>query len=75
MTPELTEIQTIVRLQLGLAKADPEDRLVGDLGAVSADIVNIVVALEQKYGVDVDESALAGIRTVADLHGLIARLL
>ena len=39
MTPELTEIQTIVRLQLGVAKADPEDRLVGDLGAVSADIV------------------------------------
>ncbi len=75
MTPDLSDIQTVVRLQLGLRNAGAEDRLVEDLGAVSADIVNIVVALEQKYDIEVDESALGDIRTVADLRDLVARRL
>ncbi len=71
MTASIEEIMTLVRLQLGLDKVEPEDELARDLGAVSADIVNIVVAIEDKYGIEVDETALARVRTVADLLGLV----
>ncbi|MEX0343885.1 MAG: acyl carrier protein [Rhizobiaceae bacterium] len=61
----------IVRLQLGLSDVSPSNDLVEDLGAVSADIVNIVVAVEDKYGMELDETALSNIRTVTDLISLV----
>ena len=61
----------IVRLQLGLSEILPKHALAEDLGAVSADIVNIVVALEDKYGLEFDETALSDIRTVGDLVSLV----
>ena len=42
---------------------------------MSTDIVNIVMALEQKYDIEVDESALGDVLTVADLRDLVARQL
>ncbi len=61
----------IVRLQLGLSEISPSHALAEDLGAVSADIVNIVVAIEDKYGLELDETALSDIRTVTDLISLV----
>ena len=65
------EIKALVRLQLGIAFVEAEQLLSEDLGAVSADILNIVVAIEDKYDLEIEESALADVRTVADLVGLV----
>ncbi len=74
MKPTLADIQTVIRLQLGLKKIEAEDHLVEQLGAVSADIVNIIVALEEKYDIEVEENALGDIVTVADLFHLVEQL-
>lgn len=71
MKPTLQDIQTVVRLQLGLRQVGPDDHLVEDLGAVSADIVNIVAALEEKYDFTADEQAMGDLRSVRDLLTLV----
>lgn len=73
MTPELTieAVRRLIGLQLGKRDVSETDRIVEDLGAESADIVNIVAAAEDKYRVALDEAAVAGVRTAADLFRLI----
>ncbi len=75
MNSTLADIITIVRVQLGAKQVAADQHLVEHLGAASADIVNIVVALEEKYGIHIDEEALGDIATPNDLHRLVeARL-
>ncbi len=69
----IDEIKTVVALQLGLKDVSPEDRIVEDLGAESADVMNIVAALEDKYQITVDEPELQNVGTVSDLHELVQR--
>jgi len=48
-----------------------ENRIVEDLGADSADIVNIIAALEDRFNVEIQEEEISEMSTVADLHRLI----
>jgi acyl carrier protein len=75
MRPSLDEIARLVSLQLGIRAVNGADRLVEDLGAESADLVNLVAAAEERYRVNLDETALARVHTVADLHALLSSLL
>ena len=63
----LDDIRSLVRLQLGLARVGADDELVSDLGAESADVVNLVAAVEDRYGIVVGEEELPGLKTVRDL--------
>ena len=71
--PYITEDQIIkmVELQLGKGDVKNNDRLVEDLGAESADIANLVAAIEEKYNIAVKESEIARIFTSADLFSLV----
>ena len=69
------EIAELVATQLGVARALPEDLIIEDLGAESADLVNIIAAVEDKYRVSVDEAEVLDVRTVADLHELVRKRL
>ena len=62
-----------VGLVLGRRAVTPDDRLEADLGAESIDVLNIVVALEQQYGVSIPEAALAGVSTVRDLYDVVVK--
>ena len=42
-----------------------------DLGAESADIVNIVAAAEDKFDVSFNEADIAAVRTVKDVYQMI----
>jgi acyl carrier protein len=53
---------------LGVSAPAADDRLVEDLGAESMDLLNVVLTIEREFGVTLDESALAGVSTVRDLH-------
>jgi acyl carrier protein len=72
MTTSLDEIVELVRVQLGAAVVRPEDRLIEDLDAESADLVNIMAAAEDRYGITVDEEELATITTVAEIFEMIS---
>jgi acyl carrier protein len=71
---DLEEVCRTVGLVLGRRNVAAAQRLVEDLGAESADILNIVVTLEQKYSVKIDDAEMGSVATVADLHAILARL-
>jgi len=72
MPPNPNEIGQLVELQLGVERAHDADRLVEDLGAESADLMNLVATLEERYDVEIDEREASRARTVADLGALVA---
>ena len=45
----------------------PESRLLNDLGADSANIMILVMDLEQAFDITVDDEVLPGIKTVGDI--------
>lgn len=71
MTVTVEDIQTLVRMQLGLRSVDADDLLIEDLGAESADIVNIIAAAEDKYNISMDEADIPGVRSIRQLYELI----
>lgn len=73
--PLLAEIAELVGLQLGASEVRPGDRLVEELGAESADLLNLVATLEERYGIEIGEQEVAGLSTVESLHALVLRRL
>lgn len=71
MAVNIEDIQTLVGLQLGRRKVSGQDRLLEDLGAESADIVNIIATVEDKYRISLEEADISRVRTVRDLYELI----
>lgn len=69
------EIKTIVSVQLGIPDIHSEADFVRDLGAESADIVGMVAAVEDKYGIVIDEGELVDIRTVSHFINLVKKKL
>jgi len=74
MLAQLEDITRTVGLVLGRRKIAPDQRLVEDLGAESADILNIMVTLEQKYAVKIEESDMSAVVTVRDLYQLLKKI-
>ena len=50
-----------------------EANLFDDLGADSLDAVELNLALEEKFGVSIDDEAMTGIKTVADIIAYIEK--
>jgi acyl carrier protein len=71
MNVTIEEIKTLVRVQLGLRRVSAEDRFMEDLGAESADLVNIIAAAEDKFRVSFDETDISRVRTVRELYEII----
>ena len=75
MNITIEEIISIVSLQLGIRNIHAKQRLVEDLSAESADIANIIAALEEKYKLFISEEMIAKIRTVEDLYNIVSEKL
>jgi acyl carrier protein len=73
MSPSMEDLTRLVSLLLGVRTVHADDRLIEDLGAESADLVNLVATVEDKYQVVLDEEAVARVHTVADLYALVNR--
>lgn len=61
--------------ELDGADLKPETRLGEDLGLDSLDGVDLIAAMERTFKVKVPESEARKLRTIADVHGFIERLL
>lgn len=48
-----------------------ESRLVEDLGADSANVMMLIMDIEQEWGITVDDDLLTGVRTVGDIVGYL----
>lgn len=75
MTVTVADIQTLVRVQLGIREVSVEDRFMEDLGAESVDLVNIIAAVEDKYHIFFTDADIPKIRTVRELYDLVATAL
>jgi len=73
MNVSLEELVEIVCLQLGAEAAHVEDHLQEDLQADSADILNLVVAVEDRFAITLSEEDVADLATVGDLHRIVER--
>ncbi len=71
MKPTIDDVTTLVKLQLGLKEVQADNNLVEDLAAESADVLNLVLAIEEKYQVSIPDDDLVNIKTVADLYQLV----
>ncbi len=58
-------------LQVEPDKVTPEASFADDLDADSLDLVELVMALEEKFDITVDESELEGVETVGQAFDLV----
>jgi acyl carrier protein len=74
MSDELElRVRNIVAEQLGidLAEIRPDAHILDDLGADSLDVVELVMALEESFDIEIPDAAVEGLRTVADVERYI----
>ncbi|MGI9591496.1 MAG: acyl carrier protein [Myxococcota bacterium] len=67
-------IRTLVSEQLGVDPGEiaPEANILDDLGADSLDVVELVMAIEDEFDIEVPDEAAESIRTVADVERYVA---
>ena len=62
------------QLKIDASKITPEAEVVKDLGADSLDIVELMMALEDEYGVTLPEGKVEAIKTVQDIVDMLEEL-
>jgi acyl carrier protein len=64
------KIRSLVAEQLGveLAEIKPDANILDDLGADSLDVVEMVMALEEHFDIEVPDEDVEELRTVADVE-------
>jgi acyl carrier protein len=74
-----TEIQDKVKkiiaekLSVDLAEVKPEASFVDDLGADSLDLVELIMSMEEEFGVDISDEDAEKILTVKDAMDYVAK--
>lgn len=68
------QLVALVAGQLGISTAGvrSRSRLAEDLGAADADLTEILLEVEEMYGITISDAEADRIRTVADLNAVIA---
>ena len=69
----LEKIKKVLADQLGVdeSKITPNSKIVEDLGADSLDVVELLMNLEEEYGISVSEDEATKISTVGDFVSLV----
>jgi acyl carrier protein len=73
----LKKVVDIIANQLGVDKelVSPEANVVDDLGADSLDVVELVMALEEAFDLEIPDEEAEKIRTVKDILEYLAKSL
>lgn len=61
------------QLNLPAEKIAPESDVVKDLGADSLDVVELLISLEDDYGISIPEEDIVNVKTVQDIVDMIEK--
>ena len=61
------------QLNLPAEKITLESDIIKDLGADSLDVVELLISLEDDYGISIPEEDIAGVKTVKDIVAMIEK--
>jgi acyl carrier protein len=66
-------IRSLVAEQLGvdIAEITPDASIFDDLGADSLDVVELVMSLEDAFGIEVPDDEVEGMRTIGDIQQFV----
>lgn len=66
---DMDKIKKIIAEQLGVDESEitPESHFIDDLGADSLDTVELVMALEEEFGIEIPDEDAEKIQTVGDV--------
>jgi acyl carrier protein len=69
------EVKEVIVEQLNVSSDEvkPESRFVEDLGADSLDVVEMIMALEEKFEIEIPDSEAEKIKTVQDVVDYIEK--
>jgi acyl carrier protein len=69
----LDKLKEIIAAQFGIDmdEISEDTDIVADLGADSLDVVEMMMALEEEYGITIDDSKVAELKTVGDVAGCV----
>ena len=73
MGETFNKVADLLSEQLGISKSEIalDSDVIKDLGADSLDVVQLLMSLEEDFGITVSEDDAANLRTVADIVKLI----
>ena len=63
------QLQAIIadQLELDAETVTPDSNILDDLGADSLDVVDLIMSVEDEFGIEVPDEALENIRTVEEM--------
>ena len=67
------QVLEMVAVQLGVDRVAEEDSLVEELGAESADVLNLVANLEDRYDIEIAEEEIPELTTAGEVVALVRR--
>ena len=62
------------QLNLKPEQITPQSDVVKDLGADSLDVVELLISLEDEYGISIPEDDIVNVKTVQDIVDMIEKL-
>jgi len=70
-----TQIRELVAEQLGVDRnqVTPQASILDDLGADSLDVVELVMAIEESFDIEIPDEAIETMRTIGDVESYVAQ--
>ena len=72
----LEKVKELVAEQLGISQDEikPESNIVEDLGADSLDVIEMLMTLEEEYGISIPDDQIGQVKTIGQIVQLIENL-
>jgi acyl carrier protein len=72
-----TAVRQLIASQLGvdLSELIPSAQILDDLGADSLDVVELVMALEERFGLEIPDADVVSLRTIGDVEAYLTKRL
>lgn len=72
----LEKVKETIAEQLGISKDSitPQSNIVEDLGADSLDVIEMLMTLEDEYGITIPDDQISQVRTIEQIVALIENL-